>query len=106
MIHSAHDICTTRICQAAQCERDAMLGWSLCERHDRQHKRGIKVALHDPPPQLERTLPCHDCKRWKTEREFPILTHDQENARGRKADRNGRYYRCNDCMAKDQVEET
>jgi hypothetical protein len=50
VIHSAHDICTTRLCQAANCENDAETGWALCARCEHRRQRGYSIQIHDAPP--------------------------------------------------------
>jgi RNA polymerase sigma factor (sigma-70 family) len=50
VIHSAHDICSTRLCQAANCENDAENGWALCARCEHRRQRGYNIELHDAPP--------------------------------------------------------
>lgn len=99
-IWSAHEIGNTRLCIARNCEDDALTGWSLCARHDRQHRAGRTVELHAAPTQLEPTLRCSSCTKWKPDRYFSITT---KAVGGPPIDRRGRHFRCQECVAIDQA---
>lgn len=103
-VYNAHDLCVTRICQAANCENDAMPGWPICERHDRLHKRGVRVTLHETPPLEQPTLRCSTCNEWKPDEEFPYKPVDAgKRGGGRNVDRRGRYCYCNKCLTAHQI---
>lgn len=70
MIFNAQDLCHTRLCHAQNCGDDAMSGWVLCERHERQHRRGYTITLHEEPARLQDTLRCSGCGDYKIDEDF------------------------------------
>lgn len=91
MITSAHDICTTRLCRAADCTNEAENYSRLCWRcHQRDNPR-----IHTPPPRLEPTLWCSQCRHHKPDTQFAMrATTDTRSTK-----RRGRFYACLGCEA-------
>lgn len=76
LIVNAHDLCRTRLCQAASCENDAEPGWALCRSCDKRWRAGKEIVLHElvqprqPEPNSE--LMCCNCGAWKVDEEFSV----------------------------------
>lgn len=84
----------TRLCAARDCPDDAMLGWALCERHERARQAGRPVALHELPPPQEPVLRCSSCYVWKPDAAFPLSS---KPIGGPVIDRRGRHNQCTQC---------
>lgn len=85
MIIPAAELCRTTFCDAANCPEDASI-FGLCERHDRQRRRGIAVRMHLIPEALPDLLRCSHCHEHKPDDDFTKSCTTAPHRRGRGAE--------------------
>jgi hypothetical protein len=83
VIYSAHDLCTTRLCQAASCENDAENNRDLCAKCERRRLRLGRITLHEEP---ERPRDRHKPRPPRSE----LPADQQEHLRVQDRDRRAR----------------